>query len=166
MTKYDVDRLSRGTVEAIESTRALRRRLAYSRVLKGSLTRTFPDRSKRGSPGRGRPLTRLHPSLPAISRRERQRLAKKYGLIELAVFGSAVRSDFRPDSDVDVLVRLRKGAPLNVRVLAGLREDLERLLGRRVDVLEESSVIEELRPAMERDRVTVYGRPHEKRVSP
>ncbi len=40
----------------------------------------------------------------AVLRRERAQLFAKYGLKSMAVFGSATRDDFRPDSDVDIMV--------------------------------------------------------------
>ena len=40
----------------------------------------------------------------SVLRRERARLFAKYGLKSMAVFGSATRDDFRPDSDVDIMV--------------------------------------------------------------
>ena len=39
----------------------------------------------------------------SVLRRERAHLFAKYGLKSMAVFGSATRDDFRPDSDVDIM---------------------------------------------------------------
>lgn len=161
---FDAERLRRGTVEGIEATARIRARVARARVLKGSLTATFLDRSKRGEPDRARRLHRPHPSLRPLTRRHRQELARMYGLAEISLFGSAVRSDFRPDSDVDVLVRSRKGRSMTLAALAGLKADLERHFQRRVDVLDDAGVIEDLRPLIERDKVRLYGRSLKKRV--
>jgi predicted nucleotidyltransferase len=60
-------------------------------------------------------------------------------VIELAVFGSVLRDDFRPDSDIDVLVTFAPGA---MPEWGGARFalELEELLGRHVDVGERDSL--------------------------
>lgn len=53
----------------------------------------------------------------------------------LALFGSALRDDFRPDSDVDVLVEFDPGHVPGLLRLAGMERELSGLLGgRRVDM--------------------------------
>jgi hypothetical protein len=54
------------------------------------------------------------------------------------VFGSAVRGEDRPDSDVDFLVELEEGRSL--MDLGGLLMDLQNLLGRNVDVVTERAL--------------------------
>ena len=54
---------------------------------------------------------------------------------ELALFGSALRPDFRPDSDLDLLVEVEPGAEIGFMELAGLQFDLADLLGRDVDLV-------------------------------
>mgnify|MGYP000959763522 FL=1 len=66
-----------------------------------------------------------------VLRRERTRLFAKYGLKSMAVFGSATRNDFRPDSDVDIMVDFEK--PIGIEFI-DLAEELEALLKRKVDV--------------------------------
>jgi predicted nucleotidyltransferase len=65
---------------------------------------------------------------------------------------------------VDVLVRSRPGKRLTLDMLSGLKQELESHFARRVDVLADGSVIEELRPLIERDKVKLYGWTHKKRV--
>jgi predicted nucleotidyltransferase len=61
------------------------------------------------------------------------RLADRYGAVNLRVFGSAARGDDGPASDIDLLVEAGpKRAPF---FPAGLKEDLEVLLRRRVDIV-------------------------------
>lgn len=52
----------------------------------------------------------------------------------LALFGSVLRDDFRPDSDVDVLVEFEPDARVGLLTLAGMEIELGELLGRKVDL--------------------------------
>lgn len=64
-------------------------------------------------------------------------LCRKYHVEELAVFGSVLRDDFRPDSDVDFLVKFcRDDAGPWMSYLTGLQEELSQVLRRPVDVLD------------------------------
>ena len=51
------------------------------------------------------------------------------------VFGSATREALRPDSDVDVAIELRSGAPRDVLALGTLAAGIESAVGRRVDLV-------------------------------
>jgi len=64
-------------------------------------------------------------------------LCRQHGVVELAVFGSILRDDFGPESDVDFLARFA-GDDLGpwMSRLDELERDLERLLGRPVDVVD------------------------------
>lgn len=61
-------------------------------------------------------------------------LCRRYGIAELAVFGSFARGDAGPDSDVDVLYVRVPGNDLGMGYFE-LQEELEKLLGRRVDLV-------------------------------
>jgi len=52
----------------------------------------------------------------------------------LAFFGSVLRSDFGPDSDVDVLVEFEPGHVPGFIRLAGMERELSEILGRRADM--------------------------------
>ena len=52
----------------------------------------------------------------------------------LALFGSVLRDDFRPESDVDVLVEFEPDERYTYFTLAQIQEDLSSLLGRKVDL--------------------------------
>jgi predicted nucleotidyltransferase len=54
---------------------------------------------------------------------------------ELAFFGSVLRDDFRPDSDVDVLVRFDPEARHTLFDMVRMQEELKRILGRNVDLV-------------------------------
>ena len=59
---------------------------------------------------------------------------KKNQIRSLALFGSVLRDDFRPDSDVDVLVEFEQGAHVGMLKLAGLEMELSEILGHQVDL--------------------------------
>ena len=62
---------------------------------------------------------------------------EKWGIAELAVFGSVLRDDFRPDSDVDFLVTWKAGAaPESYFALFRIRDELGQLIGRTADLAE------------------------------
>lgn len=61
-------------------------------------------------------------------------LCRRYGIQRLWLFGSALRSDFRADSDVDVLIETDPANAPGLLALGGLQMDLTDLLGRSVDI--------------------------------
>jgi uncharacterized protein len=67
----------------------------------------------------------------------------RYGVTKAAVFGSAVRGQLRPESDIDILVRL--GEDISLLGFVGLKLDLEQALGRRVDLVEYDTIKPRLR---------------------
>lgn len=66
----------------------------------------------------------------------------KWKITELALFGSVLREDFRPDSDVDVLVTFSHDSDWGVEHLLDMKEELEALFGRSVDLVEKRLVEE------------------------
>ena len=58
----------------------------------------------------------------------------------MALFGSVLCEDFRPDSDVDVLVSFAKDAHYTLLDLARMEGELEKIFGRKVDLVELSAV--------------------------
>ncbi|MEX1206146.1 MAG: nucleotidyltransferase domain-containing protein [Dongiaceae bacterium] len=65
---------------------------------------------------------------------------RKWGILELALFGSVLREDFRPDSDIDVLVTFAGGARCQLADLLRMEDELGAILGRRVDLVERDAV--------------------------
>ena len=74
----------------------------------------------------------------------------------LIVFGSAVRTDFRPDSDVDVAV-VPGDRSLSFFELVDLERELEERLGRDVDLCVLPNAIEEVAQAVAREGVVLGG---------
>jgi len=65
---------------------------------------------------------------------------KKWKITELSFFGSALRDDFRPDSDVDVLVSFASDESWDLFDHMAMEEELAGIIGRRVDLLTRRSV--------------------------
>jgi predicted nucleotidyltransferase len=95
---------------------------------------------------------RLRDRLPDL-RDEIRRAAAESGARDVRVFGSVARGEERDDSDVDFLVALEPGRSL--LDLARLELRLERLFGRRVDVVTEAGLREPIRAAALRDAIGV-----------
>jgi predicted nucleotidyltransferase len=76
---------------------------------------------------------------------DRERLVafcQRWSVTELALFGSVLRDDFRPDSDVDVLVAFAPTARRGLFDLVEMEAELAGLFGRRVDLVTRRAVEE------------------------
>ena len=65
---------------------------------------------------------------------------QRWKVSELALFGSVLRDDFRPDSDIDILITFAPEAKRGVFVLAQMQEELETLFGRSVDLVSKRAI--------------------------
>lgn len=65
---------------------------------------------------------------------------QRWKVSELALFGSILRDDFRPDSDVDMLITFAPDAKRGLMTLARMKYELEDLLGREVDLVSKSAI--------------------------
>jgi|SRR5579859_430468 len=65
---------------------------------------------------------------------------QRWGVTELDLFGSAIREDFRDDSDVDILASFSDERRPTLLTLLQMEAELETLFVRRVDLLERRSV--------------------------
>ena len=66
---------------------------------------------------------------------------RKWDIAELSLFGSAVHGEFRPESDIDLLVRFHPGKKHGLFRLSRMQEELEAIFGRKVDLVSESAVM-------------------------
>jgi predicted nucleotidyltransferase len=64
----------------------------------------------------------------------------RWQVTELALFGSVLRDDFRPDSDVDVLVTFVPDAPYSLFDLIRMENELRDIFGRDVDLVEKAGL--------------------------
>lgn len=82
---------------------------------------------------------------------------RKHQIVELSLFGSAVRGDFRPDSDVDVLVTFADGEAGSLLDFVRMQSELCAILGRKVDLVEEACIRNPIRRrAIMRDKEKLY----------
>jgi len=65
---------------------------------------------------------------------------QKWQITELSLFGSVLRDDFRPDSDIDVLVTFAPNAPWSLLDLVNMEYELADLTGRDIDFLEKQAI--------------------------
>lgn len=59
---------------------------------------------------------------------------RRNGIHRLSLFGSVLRDDFRPDSDVDVLVEFEPEVRVGLFDIAGMEIELGEMIGRRIDL--------------------------------
>jgi len=76
----------------------------------------------------------------AVDRGQIESFCRRWKIAEFAFFGSVLTEDFRPESDVDVLVSFWEDADWTLFDLVRMQEELSRILGRRVDLLDRRSV--------------------------
>lgn len=79
------------------------------------------------------------------------RLAQQHGATNVRLFGSAARGKERPDSDLDLLVDMELDRSLLDHI--ALKQDLEDLLGRKIDVVTEKSLHPRIRERVLREAV-------------
>ena len=79
-------------------------------------------------------------------REEILRIAHRHGASNVRVFGSVAKGEAKPDSDVDLLVEMEPGRSLLDMI--AIKQDLEDLLGRKVDVVTEAAVSPYIRDAI------------------
>ncbi|AGA91891.1 putative nucleotidyltransferase [Thioflavicoccus mobilis 8321] len=80
-------------------------------------------------------------------------LARRFGVAELALFGSTVRGNERIDSDIDILVSF--DGPATSQRYFGVQFYLEDLLGRPIDLVTRKALRRELAPHIEREAIRV-----------
>ena len=59
---------------------------------------------------------------------------RKNKITKLSIFGSSLRDDFGPESDVDILVEFDPEARVGLMTLAGMENELSRIIGLKVDL--------------------------------
>ena len=74
-------------------------------------------------------------SLLSEKKAEIAAICRRHHVRELGLFGSALRADFHPDSDIDLLVEFDAGIPVGLLQFGELQAELEAILHRKVDLV-------------------------------
>jgi uncharacterized protein len=100
-------------------------------------------------------VTRTRIPLPAAALEE---FCRRHHIRSLAFFGSVLRDDFGPESDIDVLIEFEPGKVPGLEFVR-MKEELSQLLGRRVDLNTPGSLSPYFRGEVLREAQRVYGSP-------
>jgi predicted nucleotidyltransferase len=84
-----------------------------------------------------------------------QALCRRYEVRRVALFGSVLRNDFGPASDVDVLVEFQPGARVGLRLIT-LQDELAALFGRSVDLNTAGFLSPHFRERVLREAAPIY----------
>ena len=80
---------------------------------------------------------------------------RRHHIQELSLYGSVLRPDFRPDSDIDVLVEFDPEAKIGLKFFK-IEDELAELLGRRVDLTTKDGLHALIRNDVLTRRIVVY----------
>lgn len=83
-------------------------------------------------------------------------LCRRYRVRRLSIFGSALRSDFGPRSDIDLLVEFEPDAEVGFITLSRMRRELSAILGRAVDLVPRSGLKPRIRELVLSSAEDVY----------
>jgi predicted nucleotidyltransferase len=87
-----------------------------------------------------------------LPRKRIEDFCRKWKIVHLAFFGSILRDDFRPDSDIDALVAFSPGASWSLLDHVAMQDELSAILGRPVDLVSRRG-IERSRNVMRRKAI-------------
>ena len=82
---------------------------------------------------------------------------KNQPVLKAWLFGSFSRGEETADSDVDIIVLLDKSSPIGLKFF-GMWSELEGLLGRRVDLVSEGTLLPFAQKSAEKERILIYER--------
>ncbi|HYL75580.1 MAG TPA: nucleotidyltransferase family protein [Bryobacteraceae bacterium] len=83
-------------------------------------------------------------------------VCRRYGVKELSLFGSTVRGEMRPESDIDIMVEFEPGVRIGLIKFESLAEELEALAGRKVDLVTKRGLKPWIRPEVLKDARVIY----------
>jgi predicted nucleotidyltransferase len=94
----------------------------------------------------------------AVPRNQLDGFCRRNHIAKLSLFGSVLREDFGPDSDVDVLVEFDEGHAPGFFGLARMEEELSTLFGRKVDLRTPQDLSRYFRDEVTRSAAVQYAR--------
>ena len=77
----------------------------------------------------------MHSEMIHIEQKKIAEFCRRWKIVEFALFGSALRDDFRADSDIDVLVTFSDDAQWTLLDYVDMQDELKDLFGRDVDLI-------------------------------
>ncbi len=80
----------------------------------------------------------------------------RHGIARLSLFGSVLRDDFTPESDVDVLVEFLPSSRVSLFDIGGMNVELSQLLGRTADLRTPEDLSKYFRRSVLREAKTLY----------
>lgn len=86
----------------------------------------------------------------------RRDLLRRYGVRSLAVFGSIARDNYGAESDVDLLVEYDEAAGTTLLDVLRLQDELEAIIGRKVQIVTDAALRPHARAEIARDMVNVF----------
>ncbi|MDZ7587117.1 MAG: nucleotidyltransferase family protein [Patescibacteria group bacterium] len=84
-----------------------------------------------------------------------EKFCQNQALTYLGVFGSYARGEAKTNSDVDILIDYQK--PKSLFTLGGIVADLEKMIGKKVDLVKRTHIKPILKPYIYQDLITLYG---------
>ena len=97
----------------------------------------------------------MHHSID-VSQRTITEFCRRHRVRRLSLFGSILRDDFGPDSDIDLLVEFEPGCVPGLLRMAGLELELSEVLGRKVDLRTAAELSRTFRDEVLREAVPQY----------
>ena len=91
-----------------------------------------------------------------IDRSSLAKICLRYGIKELSLFGSAVRGEMNPESDIDLMVEFEPASRIGLIKFESLVEELESLAGRKVDLVTKHGLKPWVRPQVLKDAFVIY----------
>lgn len=91
-----------------------------------------------------------------INRKDLKNFCERSRIKKLSLFGSALRDEIQPDSDVDLLVEFEKGGAPGLITFAGMEIELSKSIGRKVDMRTIREISPYFRDEVAKQAKTVY----------
>jgi uncharacterized protein len=101
-------------------------------------------------------MSRMNRDVAIAEIAARAETLKARGIAAAYLFGSTVRGEQRPDSDLDIFIDITPGRKFSLIDLCGVQNLLERELGVEVDLLTRRGLLPDLRPDIEREAVQIF----------
>ncbi|HZK80682.1 MAG TPA: nucleotidyltransferase domain-containing protein [Humisphaera sp.] len=79
-------------------------------------------------------------NLAELPMKQIEAFCRKYGVEEFSLFGSVLREDFGPESDIDVMLKFKPGYGFTFENTPEIQDDLGSIFGRPIDVIEKGRI--------------------------